>query len=221
MSSVLNPVGPEPPGVYWRRRALLVIVLLLLVLLIWWLFFKPAGGSPAATPAPSGSPSASAVTSPSPSSTAKPSASPSASVPTSPSQSPAEPGNCAPADIAVTATTDAASYKVGSTPKLTLRVTNSSATACKRDVGQKANEIVVSSGGVKVWSSDDCGSTSGTDVVTLQPGQSYSTTVTWDGRLTGPTCSTAGKVAQAGSYAVVARNGDVTSKATPFALTAA
>ena len=69
--------------------------------------------------------------------------------------------------IAVEATTDSSTYPVGSTPKLTLTITNTGDVACKRDVGPKANELEITSGGYHVWSSDDCNASSQSKVVTL------------------------------------------------------
>lgn len=58
MSSVVNPVGPEDPSIYWRRRAVVGVALLFLVWLAWLVVSTLIGGSgEAAASAPSHTPS--------------------------------------------------------------------------------------------------------------------------------------------------------------------
>ncbi|MFN8168458.1 MAG: hypothetical protein U0S36_06715 [Candidatus Nanopelagicales bacterium] len=222
MSTVLHPVGPSSPGVYWFRRVLVLIVVVALLLGVRWLLTgRGDGGSSAA--GPTASPSA--TPSPSPSTTAKPSTSPttkpSGSSTAKPSTSPTggAVATCKDSAITVTASTDAASYPVGSTPRLRMRIQNTSDTACKRDVGAAANELLITSGSARVWSSDDCNSGGSQQIATLQPGQSYSVSVTWLGRLSAKGCPADEPLAQKGSYKLVGRNGDVTSEPAVFALT--
>jgi hypothetical protein len=217
---MLHPVGPQSPGVYWFRRLLVLLVLVALLLGVRWLLTGRGGdGSTGATgPTPSSSPSASASPSDSasPSSTPKPSASGS----TKPSaSSTAAAGACKDSAITVTASTDAASYAVGSTPRLRMRIQNTSDTACKRDVGAAMNELVITSGDTRVWSSDDCNTAGTQQIATLQPGQSYSVSVTWLGRLSQKGCPPDQPLAQKGSYKLVGRNGDITSEPAAFSLT--
>ena len=212
VSTVLRPVGPEPPSVYWRRR-LLVIGALLLVLLLFWLLFLRGGGSGSATPSGSASPTA----------TSSPAAStsPAQTTSTSPSPTATETGVAACKDdaIAVKASTDAATYPAGSDVKMTLTITNTGKVACTRDVGSKANELVITSGGYAVWSSDDCNPGGNSNVVTMKPKDVYASTVTWDGTVTEGKCRTNAPEAKPGSYDLVGRNGEVKSESTRFALT--
>lgn len=213
MSTVLHPVGPKSPGTYWVRRALVLLVVLALILGVRQLFFRGGGASTAApqpsqssTPAPDPSPSTSKTTSASP----KPSTSATSGT-----------GACKDSQIQVTASTDAASYQVGATPRLRMRIQNVSTSACKRDIGSKSNELIISSGTVKVWSSDDCNPGGTAQVVTLQPQQSYSVDVTWLGRLSQKGCPPDQPIASAGTYKLVGRNGDVQSDPAVFSLTKA
>lgn len=214
----MHPVGPQSPGTYWLRRLLVLAVVVALLLGIRWLL---TGGDeePTASATPSTSPSASPSESASatPSGTATASATPSAT-PTS-SATPAPDGQCADSAITVTASTDAASYTVGSTPRLRMRIENTSGTACKRDVGAAQNELVITSGSTRVWSSDDCNPGGDPNVVTLDPGQSYSVSVTWLGRLSQKDCPAEQPLAEAGTYKLTGRNGEVTSEPAVFALT--
>lgn len=222
----MNPRGPLPPGVYWVRRLLALLVVVALLLGVRWVAQKAFGsggssgtaGSPSASPASSGSTTPSTTTSPSSSATsAKPSTSPSGSASPSTTAVPL----CADDVIAVTASTDAASYPVGSTPRLRMRIQNTSSKPCRRDIGAGQNELVITSGSTRVWSSDDCNPGGAAQVQTIQPGQSYSVTVTWLGKLSKKGCPADQPEAQAGSYKLTGRNGGVTSKPATFALTAA
>lgn len=218
---MLHPVGPQSPGVYWFRRVMVVVVLLALLLGVRWLLTGRSSDGSSGAAGPSASPTS--TPSASPSTTAKPSTSPTTKPSTSPTAKPTTSGstvaNCKDSAISVTASTDAASYTVGSTPRLRMRIQNTSDTACKRDVGAAMNELVITSGSVRVWSSDDCNTAGTQQVATLQPGQSYSVSVTWLGRLSAKGCPADQPLAQKGSYKLTGRNGDITSAPAAFALT--
>ena len=211
VSTFLHPTGPEPPMVYWiRRGAIVLVVLTLLVALFWFIGSLRGGDTPtAAQPSGSAEPETSASAEPSGSAEASPSASASG-----------EPVECLDSAIKVEATTDSSTYPVGATPALTLTIINKGDVACKRDVGPKANELEITSGGYHVWSSDDCNASSKSKVVTLEPGDKVASSITWDGRLSQKGCpDPEGDPAKAGSYDLVGRNGKVDSSQTPFSLT--
>lgn len=213
MSTLINPVGPQSPGTYWLRRLLVLAVVIALLLGIRW-FLTGRDAEPEAAASPSASPSATAEPSASPSATEASSAAPSGSATATPG------GQCADSAITVTASTDAASYAVGATPRLRMRIENTSGSACTRDVGAAENELVITSGDARVWSSDDCTPGGDPNVVTLQPGQSYSVSVTWLGRLSQKGCPADQPLAEAGTYKLTGRNGAVVSQPAVFALTA-
>lgn len=208
MSSLLHPTGPEPASVYWIRRAAIVVIILTLLIVLWWIIGSLFGGGD--DPAADGGAQ--------PSSSASASAAPSASAEASAATG--DPVECVDTAIKVEATTDASTYPVGSTPRLTLAITNTGDVACKRDVGPKANELEITSGGYHVWSSDDCNASSKSKVVVLEPGEKVASSITWNGRLSQKGCPNGeGEVAKAGRYDLTGRNGKVTSEPTPFALT--
>lgn len=204
----MHPNGPEPSSVYWIRRAAILVVLLTVVLGVWWLFGAILGGdSSTSTSAPAPSESATSDV-----------AVPVDTVSTAPI-TPAEPVACEDSVIAVEATTDSSTYQVGSTPRLTLSITNTGPVACTRDVGPKANELEITSGGYHVWSSDDCNASDKSTISVLDPGQTVASAITWDGRLSQKGCpEEATSKAKAGRYDVQGRNGKVKSDLTPFAL---
>jgi hypothetical protein len=131
-----------------------------------------------------------------------------------------DPVDCVPSALLVEATTDSSTYRVGAKPVLTLTIENRGSVACLRDVGPKANELKIQSGGYHVWSSDDCNDSKKTKVVTLEPGDKSVSTITWNGVLSQKGCPKISTTAKAGRYVVIGRNLKVTSDPTPFALTA-
>lgn len=208
MSSVIKPVGPEEPQIYWRRRALVGGIAVVVLVLLWFLLW-PKGSDP--EPAPAAAPaSAAPSTAPSEAPVASPSASPSSSALSG--------DECADADVKVAVTANESSYPTGVDPKLTMSITNAGTLSCQRDVGSQANEIIVSSGGVRVWSSDDCSTNAAPDVVTLKAGEAASVTVDWPRTGSDPGCANTGTPAAAGAYDAVGRNGKVQSTKTTFTL---
>jgi hypothetical protein len=221
VSTVIHPTGPQSPGVYWVRRAVVLVVLLALVLGVRWLLTGRGGGdNPQASPTTSSSagptPTSASPTPAASTTSAKPTASA-----TKASATPTSTGvkACAKSQISVTASTDAASYAVGSTPRLRMKIQNTSSTACTRDIGAAQNELLITSGTVRVWSSDDCNPGGNTQLVIMQPGQSYSVSVTWLGRLSKKGCPANQPLASKGTYKLTGRNGDVTSAPASFSLT--
>jgi len=207
----MHPTGPEPSSVYWIRRGAIVLVVITVLVALWWLLGSLLGGGSDTSADAGAAASSSAIAAPGASASAAPSASADAG---------SEPVECLDSAITVEATTDASTYPVGSTPRLTLTIINSGDVACKRDVGPKANELEITSGGYHVWSSDDCNASSKSKVVTLKPGDKVGSSITWNGRLTQKGCPDGeGDPAKAGRYDLVGRNGKVTSEPTPFALT--
>jgi hypothetical protein len=215
VSSVFVPVGPEPAFVYWIRRITLLLAVGTLIFGIWWLFTSQ-GSADSASPAPDSSQSAEAAPiEPSSEPTAEPSQFPSESAVAIPGEAPVD---CQDESIKVKALTNASTYVVGETPELRLTITNIGDIACKRDVGPKANELEITSGGYHVWSSDDCSASDNSKVIVMKPGEKVGSRITWNGRLSQKGCPGEGAVAKPGRYDVVGRNGNVESEGKPFSL---
>ena len=217
MSGLFVPIGPEPGFVYWIRRITLLLAVGTLIFGIWWIATGRAAEEQAA-PAPDSSPSA-------PSASAEPSQSPSAPPPspvaTEATDLTGTPVDCQDSSIKVRAKTDKSTYVVGETPVLKLTIINIGEVACKRDVGPKANELEVTSGGYHVWSSDDCSASDASKIMVMKPGEKVSSSITWNGRLSQKGCPSEGAEAKAGRYDVIGRNGAVESDGNPFSLTKA
>ncbi len=195
----MHPVGPLPPSTYWLRRASLVLGLLVLVLV---LRSCTGGATPTTT---SGTPT------PTPTVTAtRP---PTSAPPTSPQPIPkptaAAVGVCPDTALSLTTTTDAETYAVGATPKITMVVTNTSKVACRRDLGAGAVELLVTSGNDRIWSSDDCNPSTAKALTTLQPGGTQAVVKTWPGVRSRPGCQGAKETARPGTYRAAGRVGSL------------
>jgi hypothetical protein len=208
MSSIRNPVGPQPPNVYWRRRLLLLVGVVAVLVVILLIVFAPKGDSKAAgdkTPTPH-----STVTPPNPD--PKFSATGAAGGGTAS-------GTCDPSVITITPITDAASYAATAQPQLSMSITNSGAKACSLDVGTKAQDYVITSGADPIWNSADCQTDAASNVQTLQPGKALTTQpFAWSrARSSKDTCGSTKPVqvtAGGASYHLQVKLGTLTSKGT-------
>jgi hypothetical protein len=165
MSTIKNPVGPQPPSVYWRRRLLLVAVLVAVVIVVVLIIVRPGSGG---TKTPTGG-----QTSGQPGNQ-----SPSASTGTGGSAA-----ACNPSVITLTAVTDAASYAADAKPQLSMTITNRGASACTIDVGTDAQVYTITSGSDQIWSSTDCQTDKTALKQVLEPGAAKALSTTpfaWD-----------------------------------------
>ena len=207
-----RPVGPEPAQTYWLRRAVVAAAVLLVVVLLLQLFGggdddrlaqAPQDVPASTTPGPLPTPDASASTDPS--ATPDPSASASAAP-------------CDDAALSVEAGATDESYAVGEQPRLELRITNTGTAPCSRDLGQAAVELQVVSGDDRIWSSDDCAPGGDQTLTVLQPGEAETSTVTWPGTRSLPGCQGDDEPADAGTYRVVGRVGELRENGESFVL---
>lgn len=197
-----QPVGPEPAATYWRRRA----VVALAAVAVLWVAALPLldddGGQDALVPQ------------------AQPSASPSAAAPTAdPTATPAGPAPCPDDALEVTATADADSYAVGGTARLELTVRNTGSVPCRRELGQGAVELVITSGDDRIWSSDDCAPGGEQGEVLLEPGATETARASWPTVRSAPECPPGQPQAQPGTYRVSARVGELRVPGESFGIT--
>src|SRR5476649_642316 len=140
MSTIRNPVGPQPRNVYWRRRLLVLLGALAVIVIIILIVVRPGGGKP--TPLNTKSPhtpvAAAAV--------------------------------CKASDVKVVGVTDALSYAAGVDPQLSLTITNTGSTACSFKAGSDQQAYVITSGTEKIWSSKDCFPGTSSAPTILKPG---------------------------------------------------
>jgi hypothetical protein len=214
VGTLLHPVGPLPAGAYWFRRTVIAVVVLLLVVggSLW--FFgggssKTAGGThPSSGTTPTGTPT------PTPTSTPTPTVSHTPSATTTPTPITL----CSDSVIKVVALTDATTYPAGSKPHLTVSVTNTGKVACKRDIGQGAMNLLITSGAARVWSSDDCSPGGQPAVNTLKAGQVFTSTVVWTRTISRVGCPTGQPAAAPGTYTLITKNLTIRSAPVTFVL---
>jgi hypothetical protein len=206
---VLRPVGDLPTSVYWVRRLLLLLVVVVVVALGWWLLpFGGDGDTTTPTSAPSVSPT------PTPSKTKSPKPTPSET----PTKTAAAAPECPDSAITVTVETDRDTYAAGRSPSFTFAVENVSKETCTRDVGPAANELLVTSGGAQIWSSDDCNPGGAPDLAQLDPEDRFVQTFSWPREESQPGCPSPQETAPPGTYQVVARNLEILSEPAAFVL---
>jgi hypothetical protein len=110
--------------------------------------------------------------------------------------------------------------QLGGTFVLKLKIQNVSTRACSRDVGSDPEELRITHGSTKIWSSDDCDGATGAkkhDVRTFQPNIMIQAQLTWNSYLNTATSCTKGKTAApVGTYQLYGRLDTAESKATEF-----
>ena len=175
MSTIRNPVGPQPPGVYWRRRLLLLLGLVAVIAVIALIFARPgSSGTPGSAPSPGASDSADAG----PSAAATPAA--------------VEGAPCDPAVVSVVAKIDTNAYVAGQLPQLSFTIANTSGTSCTFNVGTTQQSFVITSGEEQYWSSKDCETGPIDSDLLLEPNTPVtSAAIPWDRtRSSSATCGT-------------------------------
>lgn len=212
---------------YRRRR--LVVTLLTLILLAgvvtgavfgirWLLAEQPWQNLPFLSDDPVAEESADPIP------TILPTASPGAVDGPTPTPTEQEPEACANGALEVVAVTDRGDYQPDQNPKLTMDLTNVGAVDCIVNVGTSQQRFVVSSGADDWWRSTDCQVDPADQWVTLEAGQTVSTSdpVTWDRtRSYDDTCDADNRPSAVGggaTYTLTVQLGEVVSEPRSFIL---
>ncbi|QFZ16364.1 hypothetical protein [Saccharothrix syringae] len=199
---MIEPTGPLPPWVYWRRRALAVGAAAVALLGLVWLSAALLGdGEPVAPRAVTSTPPAPAGT---PAATSSPTSSPAS--PAQPTPPPGPPAPCEDAQLGVAAVIDKPAAAVGEEVGMGIAVSNTGPFPCTKDIGRHVRELVVTTadGGTRLWSSNDCHATEGSEVRVLRPGERFHYGLRWPGTTSEPGCA-ARRALGPGDYLVVAR----------------
>jgi hypothetical protein len=233
---VWHPVGPLPAAVYWRRRLLVLALVLLVVgglvvLGVWLLSGRTgddsAGAAAASSSRPMATPALERVvpsfgalatpTSPRPPTAAPVIPRPRASA-TPAAPAPAAGGPCTD-DMLGLAVRAPAAVVVGSKPTLQLVVQNRSRVPCVRALDKNLQEIVLlDARGTRVWGSNDCFPSAGSDTRTLAAGAAVSLPLVWGGLSSEPTCTARRTLPAAGDYVLRGRLDTKISPDTPITL---
>lgn len=199
MSTVRNPVGPQPPSVYWRRRLLVLLGLIAVIVVIVLIIVRPGADSAGnETPTPASTPTDTA--------------------------SPAEEGEaCDPAVIEIEPITDATSYDPGVFPQISMSITNTGSVTCTLDVGTAAQGYFIVSGSDPIWNSRDCQQNAESLEMELEPNTPLTTQpFPWDRTRSAPDTCGVGRpavIAGGATYRLSVTLGDIESAGdTPFIL---
>jgi len=195
MSTFRNPVGPQPSKVYWRRRIVVGLGLLAAIVVVVLIVFRPGSGSADDKNTPDPSASASSSSTPGPHTAA-----------------------CTAADIALTAVTDKVRYAEDEKPMISMSITNTGSEDCTINAGSTQQVLQITSGSDVIWTSTDCQTGAVDAVITLEAGQTQSTTpIPWDRTRSSPkTCESERPAVKAGgaSYHLGVTLGDFESEKT-------
>lgn len=161
MSTIRNPVGPQPASVYWRRRLVVLLGLIAVIVVIVLIVVRPGQGEPGGGAGPTPDPTGTTAASPDP---------------TPSFTSPAGGEECDPRQVRLTAVTDSNSYKPDEKPMISMTIENVGAAACTYDVGTGAQEYLITSGSDRIWSSKDCQTDPTSEPFVLEPGVELTTT---------------------------------------------
>ncbi|MFE2753818.1 hypothetical protein ACFXGA_17665 [Actinosynnema sp. NPDC059335] len=197
--------GPHPRSVYWRRRAVAVAgAVAALVAAVWAAGALLGHGDPAPVGAlPRSSPPEPSRTSAAASSSTSPTTPPPA--PVTPTPPPGPPPPCDPAQVAVAAEVGEPSTPAGRPVRFTIVVSNTGPLPCAKEIGRHVRELVVTSadGATRLWSSNDCFATEGSEVRVMRPGERFAYSLEWAGSTSEPGCRAHRRLG-AGDYLLVA-----------------
>ena len=228
MSSVLHPVGPEPPRTYWVRR-ILVLASVIAVVAVVAAFLTTRSDSVAvsatpkpvvATEAPSPTPTAASTTPrPSASGASKASAAEKAAAAkkaaeakakaarssAKPAKPAAVPVPACPGDQLRATLTGKTRLKAGKSNKFEISLINGSGQTCRVAVTGESFELKIYSGTDRIWSSDDCTKAVRTITKNVKAERAVAWTMTWDGRRSRDNCKRRPEIPRAGTYFATAQ----------------
>lgn len=193
MSTFRNPVGPQPPQVYWRRRLLVGLGALAVLVVVLLIIFRPGAGA---------------------TNDGKKPVADTAST-TEPTDEPVqeEGAACLPENITVEPVTDSTQYASGVQPMISMSIVNNGSVACVADVGTDMQVYEITSGAETYWRSTDCQAERTPQKVALEPGVKQTTTpIPWDRTRSDPaTCTSERSPVTAGgaSYHLRVALGDI------------
>ncbi|MCL1898217.1 MAG: hypothetical protein FWG16_05290 [Micrococcales bacterium] len=173
MSSLLHPVGPEPPAVYWRRRAVVVGGLILVLVVLVMIIKACAGGG--GGDQPKASPSVKAADS-----------LPSAEAPAAPATA-----ECTAAEIEVISR-NSGPFTPGQPIVVGAEITNNGSRACSVVPSAQNVQLHVISGSDKIFETSHCADQAplpGPEAtLTIQPGETEILQIPWDGMYSADRC---------------------------------
>jgi hypothetical protein len=203
MDGLRNPVGDQPPQVYWKRRLVVVIGIVIVVIVLGIIISKVVGGGDAATPEQTSE--ASTSTSPEPETSGSADAISRA---------------CGSTDLTITTTANPSSVPEGALPVFDVGLEQTGSSACMLDTAADGTELLITSGEDRIYSSTDCpdDETIAATQLLLEPGSTESVSVTWNRQRSLPDCATETAEPGAGTYKAALTVQGITSEPATFTL---
>lgn len=92
--------------------------------------------------------------------------------------------------MAVVAEIEKPAYAVGEQVGMKIVVSNTGPLPCTKEIGRHVRELVVTTadGATRLWSSNDCFSTAGSEVRVMRPGELFTYGLRWVGSTSEPGC---------------------------------
>jgi len=119
---------------------------------------------------------------------------------------------CAPGAVTLRLSTQQQNfYQAGATPRFTVSAISERARPCRFNMGTKFVAVVVASGSRRLWSSADCVSGGGSNMIVLTRGVPAVLHLSWDRRTSSLGCGGVRQVVPAGEYQVAAIAGPIRS----------
>ncbi len=225
MSSVLHPVGPEPPQTYWVRRTVVIVAAILVLAVVVALIVNGTSSGSAVQPTPppptpivaetaSPSPMSTELRSPtavapSESATAKASTKPKTKASAKASPSPkvtAKPGPVAcPADEMRVTLNGKQHLKVKKPNVFQLSLINGSGQTCIASITGKNFELKIYSGTDRIWSTNDCSTAIKSITKKLPAERVVEWSLAWNGRRSRDDCKNRPEIPGAGTYFATAQ----------------
>ncbi|MEW2443490.1 hypothetical protein [Micromonospora marina] len=130
-------------------------------------------------------------------------------------------GTCTDSELLVTPVAEPQTAQRGTVVTLRLKIKNVSNRTCSRNIGADFQELYIKAGAEKTWSSDTCGTGTGSDVQSFTPNFERSYGLGWNGRLDNKCANglASGDFAAIGAYQVFARVGTKISEPVKLTIT--
>jgi hypothetical protein len=109
-------------------------------------------------------------------------------------------------------------YQPGTTPRFTAHAVSQENQPCRFDMGPKFVAVVITASGRRIWSSADCVSGAGSNMVVMADGKQAVLRASWDRRTSSPGCSGTGRLVRPGEYQVSVVAGRLHSRTVNFVL---
>ena len=188
MDGLREPVGAQPPEVYWRRRIVAIVGAVLLLVVLYFLVSSPGGET-----------DGTAGTSPNPDDAT---AEPTTDATSGASGDGAVARACTASDVTITATPNPREFGAGALPVFDVSITHTGTSPCLLDTAAADTELLITSGSDRIFSSLDCPTdpTINAREFLLQPEAEESFSVTWSRQRSAPECTAVSAAPGDGTY---------------------